>query len=594
MTDILYQISPVDPNAHLFRVTVTVNSPDAEGQTLYLPNWIPGSYMIRDFSRHIVSMSATCGDQPVALTKMDKSTWQAEAVEGALCIVYDVYAWDLSVREAHLDATHGFFNGTSVFLCVAGQEASPCRLQIAPPETVYGDPWRVATAMSSVDVDTDGFGWYQCEDYDELIDHPVEMGAFERYIFDACGVEHELVLSGQFRTDGERICRDLKRICEHQIRFFGEPAPVDRYLFLVQIVGDGYGGLEHRASTSLIASRNSLPRPGETGYSDEYIEFLGLCSHEYFHTWNIKRIKPAVFMPYALQQESYTTLLWAFEGITSYYDDLTLVRTGLITPEQYLGLVGRTISRVWKGKGRLKQSIADSSFDAWNKFYKQGENAPNAIVSYYAKGALIALNLDLLLRRETQGKVTLDHVMRAAWQEYGLAGVGLDEHAMERLVASVSGLDLTDFFDSAVRGTDDLALSSILKHAGVELEWRASQSSQDRGGKPIVNPLRPLSLGVRIQPGTSQVTHVFEGEAGHFAGLAAGDQLVALDGLKLDEATATSLLSRYSAGDTVHLHFFRRDELMQSDLILQPAPMDTCALTIFDEAALQVWLEADQ
>src|SRR5581483_4613820 len=332
---------------------------------------------------------------------------------------------------AHLDTTHAFFNGPSVFLKVEGREDDPCEVEILPPKGARYRSWRVATAMRRKDAGPNGFGTYRADNYDELIDHPVEIGAFTLPAFRACGVPHGVALTGRHRADMDRLCRDLKVLCETQIRFFGEPAPMDRYLFLVTAVGEGYGGLEHRSSTALLCSRDDLPQKGVAEVTNGYRTFLGLASHEYFHTWNVKRIRPAAFSPYDLNRESYTTLLWAFEGITSYYDDLLLVRSGLITRDAYLELLGKAVTSVLRAPGRLKQTVEESSFDAWIKYYRQDENAPNAMVSYYVKGGLVALCLDLLIRSETQGRRSLDRVMRALWKRYGQKGVGIPEDGIE-------------------------------------------------------------------------------------------------------------------------------------------------------------------
>ena len=380
---IFYTIVPRDLAGHLFNVTLTVANPDPDGQTFALPAWIPGSYMIREFARNIVRIRAERAGAAVALTKLDKHTWRAAPGAGALTLHYEVYAWDLSVRAAHLDQTHGFFNGTSVFLRVVGQEATAHQVDIQRPGDAAARTWRVATSMQEAGAKRYGFGTYGAANYDELIDHPVEMGNFELATFEAHGIPHDIVITGRVpNLDMARLQADLKAICETQIAFF-EPltkrAPLERYVFMTMAVGDGYGGLEHRASTALICARADLPttanqKPGEPG--EGYLQFLGLCSHEYFHTWNVKRIKPAVFAPYDLQVENYTPLLWLFEGFTSYYDDLMLVRAGIIGETTYFKLQAKTVCGVLRGSGRLKQSVAESSFDAWSKYYRQDENSP--------------------------------------------------------------------------------------------------------------------------------------------------------------------------------------------------------------------------
>jgi predicted metalloprotease with PDZ domain len=408
-----YRIVPVDPVMHLFDVTLTINKPDSEGQLLSLPAWIPGSYMVREFARNIVSISASSEGRKHKLKKLDKHTWLAAPCKGILEVTYQVYAWDLSVRAAHLDQTHGFFNGTSVFLKAHGKEALSHIVDIQAPEGDAFTGWRVATSLRELKARRHRFGTYIADNYDELIDHPVEMGEFKLISFAAHGVPHEMAITGHVpKLDSKRLAADLKKICEEQIALFeptSKAAPMSRYVFLTLAVGDGYGGLEHRASTALICARNDLPVVGQTELTDGYRGFLGLCSHEYFHTWNVKRIKPAAFAPYDLDQENYTTLLWMFEGFTSYYDDFILLRSGVIDAPAYLKLLEKTINGVMRSSGRLKQTVAESSFDAWTKYYRQDENAPNAIVSYYAKGSLVALLLDLIIRRDRRSR-TRKHV----------------------------------------------------------------------------------------------------------------------------------------------------------------------------------------
>ena len=582
-----YVVFPAHPAAHRFEVRCVVESPDPTGQRFALPAWIPGSYLIRDFARNIVSIRAEAGGKPVALEKTDKHTWRAASLKqpAALTVVIEVYAWDLSVRGAHFDETHAFFNGTSTFLRVIGQEDAPCLVDIQPPEGERYKDWRVATAMTPVQAGGDrrgkakrhGFGLYCAENYDELIDHPVEMGHFSHATFEACGVPHEVVITGRHDCDMSRLCRDLKRICEWQIRFFGEPAPMSRYVFLVTAVGNGYGGLEHRASTALLCSRNDLPFAGMSGLPEGYRTFLGLCSHEYFHTWNVKRIKPAAFTPYDLERENYTTLLWAFEGFTSYYDDLALLRSGAIELKDWLDLMAKTISNVLRTPGRLKQSLAESSFDAWSKFYRPDENTPNAVVSYYAKGALFALALDLTLRAKTDGRVALDDVMRALWERHGKTGIGVGEDDIRRIAEECSGLKLKRLFADGVSGTHDLPLRKLLAPFGVDLTLEVTAAA------------KTPSLGVKINAEANvaneiRLATVFDGGAAQTAGLAAGDALVAVDGLRVTPSTLDKLLARHQPGDTVRIHAFRRDELMEFTVRLDPPPADNARLAIREGA----------
>lgn len=580
-----YRIRPHRPEAHLYEVELTIAGP-ADEQVLSLPAWIPGSYMIRDFAKNIVTLTASDDRGDVAVQKLDKQTWRCAGARGTLFVRYEVYAWDLSVRSAHLDGTHGYFNGTSVFLRVHGRDEVPCTVELLPPPGDAFSDWRVATTLPRGGAELYGFGGYHAADYDELIDHPVEMGRFTLVRFQAAGIPHEMALTGRHRADTERLAADLKKICEYHASLFGPP-PVDRYLFQTMVVGEGYGGLEHRSSCSLMCSRDDLPLPGREKSTDRYRNFLGLCSHEYFHTWNVKRIKPAAFQPFDLSREVNTSLLWAFEGITAYYDDLGVKRAGLISEQEYLETLGQTITRVLRNPGRFKQSVSESSFDAWTKFYKQDENAPNAIVSYYVKGALAALGLDLSIRSGTAGERSLDDVMRALWQRYGKPGVGLTEENIESLIEEISGLTLKPYLDLALRGTEELPLAEILASFGIRLTLRPAESADDKGGTPPARETPPsVALGIRTaaDPAGVRIATVLDGSPAQTAGLSAGDIIVAVGALRATKETMEALLAAFEPGDRVEIHAFRRDELHVFTLTAAPPPADTAYLTVDEEA----------
>ncbi|MES9956336.1 MAG: PDZ domain-containing protein [Sedimenticola sp.] len=589
---ISYQVKPISPEAHLFEVTLKIAEPDQQGQMLVMPSWILGSYMIRDFAKNLVTLTAQSGGQQVAWEKQDKQSWLFAPCGGELTVTYTIYAWDLSVRSAHLDTTHGYFNGTSLFLRVVGQEQQPCDVELLPPDGDAYVGWRVATTLQENMASYLGFGSYQAANYDELVDHPVEMGAFDYAEFEVAGVPHAIAITGRHDADMERLCSDLEMLCNSHIDMFGQLPEMDRYLFQVMAVGDGYGGLEHRSSTSLICKRTDLPKRGEEKVTKGYRQFLGLASHEYFHLWNVKRIRPEAFKTADLSKEVHTRLLWAFEGITSYYDDLSLIRTGRVETESYLELLAQVITRVQRGSGRLKQSLSDSSFDAWTKFYKQDENAPNAIVSYYAKGALAALALDLTIRKETAGRLSLDDVMRALWERHGRTDTGVAEGDIESLVMEVTGLDLGDFFDRAIRGTDELELAPLLAHFGIGYRLCPAGSVDDLGsGKApeSTEEARPV-LGARIKSsnGAAELAVVLDGGAAQKAGLSAGDTLVAIGGIRATAGNVNDLVASVEKGERVEVHAFRRDELMSFDLKPLPAPEDTCHLWLLESPAPEV------
>ncbi len=581
-----YSIRLKNPGAHLFEVRLFVANPDPAGQLFSIPAWIPGSYMIRDYAKHVVSIRAEADDLDIELVKVDKSSWQAGACESPITLIAEIHANEQNVRGAHLDTTHAFFNGPCVFPAVVGQESHACELDIQRPANGLGSDWRVVTSLRAKDASKYGFGTYTSENYAELIDHPVEIGNLAIGEFEVTGIPHTIAIRGRTRVDMGRVCHDLNTVCEQHMRLMGAPKDLDRYVFLLTAHGEGYGGLEHRWSSSLICARDDLPRKGDLGVDKQYRKFLGLCSHEYFHLWNVKRMKPEVFTPYDLSTELYTGLLWVFEGITSYYDDLALARSGLISTESYLETLAKTITRVIRTRGRFKQSIEESSFDAWIKFYKKDANSSNATVSYYTKGSLIALALDLLLRLESNGKCSLDTVMRECWKQYGESGAGMPERGLESVASRLSGTDLSDFFIRYVRGTHELPLEQLLGKFGVKLCLRPAAGLRDTGGKPA-KPGRKLPswLGATLvnRSGCDIFSVVHAGSPAEQAGIAAADEAIAIDGLKVTASNIDSRLKGYHAGDTAQVTVFRGDELLRFMVRLEEPPADTCYLELIAE-----------
>jgi predicted metalloprotease with PDZ domain len=521
-----YRIDLADPAAHLFRVTLTVARP-AASLIVSLPVWIPGSYLVREFARHLSGLAARQGGRAVGVEQLDKASWRVDC-RGAstLTLAYDVYAFDPSVRAAWLDARRAFFNGTSLCLRVHGREDEPQRLRLGP----LPRGWQVATALRG-----SARGGYEAAHYDELVDHPVSLGTFWRGSFTAGGVAHEFVVEGALPSfDGARLLADAKRICDAQIAFWhGRKAPpFERYVFMLNAVDDGYGGLEHRASTALVASRRDLPRRGQAAASDGYVTLLGLVSHEYFHAWNVKRLRPAEFARYDYTRENYTRLLWFFEGFTSYYDDIFLLRAGVIDVPRYLKLLAKSINGVLGAPGRKVQSVAQASFDAWVKYYRSDENTPNATISYYAKGALVALAFDLTLR--AAGKGSLDAALRALWKASD--GGPIDEGDIARALAAEAGRPLDDELAAWVHGTDDLPLQALLAKVGVH--WAAEPATQAQ------------RLGLRVSESALagvQIKHVLRGGAAERAGVAAGDELLAVGGWRVRRLDDIALLG--DAGD---------------------------------------------
>ena len=516
-----YSVSVLNANAHLFAITLQVERP-AKNQRVSLPVWIPGSYLVREFSQNLQQLNASQSGKSIGLKQLDKHRWQAASEAGKpLEIRYEVYAFDASVRTAFLDASRGFFNATSLCLRVLGQEDQPHALELLKGDATAG--WEVATGLTPHDVDAQGFGHYRAENYDELADCPVEMGRFWSASFTAAGVEHRFVVAGAGEwMDGERLIRDTRKICETQIAFWHgkEKPPFSRYVFMLYASADGYGGLEHRNSTALICQRADLPRapvngekPAALKATDGYTTLLGLISHEYFHTWNVKRLRPAEFARYDYEGENYTELLWFFEGFTSYYDDLMLRRAGLIDDATYLQLVAKTINQVQQTPGRLVQTVAEASFDAWVKYYRMNENTPNATVSYYTKGSLVALCLDLTLRAE--GHSSLDAVMRELWQR--CEGGPMREVDLLRALKRLGKRSFESDILSWVHSTDELPLPSLLETRGVKAAHDKAPLAQQ------------LGLRVSEAGGSLVVKTVLRGGAAEAAGMAANDEWLGLE-----------------------------------------------------------------
>lgn len=581
-----YQVTVADPKGHYFDVQLQFEiardqlqgTGDERWIDLTLPAWIPGSYLIREFARNVLYVRARVGQVETTVTRERKDSWRVH-VDGAqiglaahsllIQCEWRVYAWDLSVRGAHLDDTHGFFNGTSLFLCPKGFEQEPVELTISRPSDDLQD-WLVACGLPSQPgtlkdphgcpiLRAGGQVKFIATDFDCLIDHPIEMGALRVESFSVLGVEHVFAVYGaDADLDLQRICNDLKPVCEIQIALF-EPdtkrAPFERYVFMLHATDNGYGGLEHRNSTSLLFNANELPQCGVEKTSKAYEGFLGLCSHEYFHSWNVKRMKPAAFVPYDLTQENYTRLLWIFEGFTSYYDDVVLARAGKLDEEAYLKSVCRNITQVRKGPGRMNQSVSDSSFDAWTKYYRQDENAPNAIVSYYTKGSLVALCIDSAIRKQSSGQKSLDDVMRLMWQRKGLTGEGLKEDEFPGLVLEATGIELNREIEQWTQSTDELPLDDALKTFGLSL-------SQTQNDEQIY-----LGLHGQFKPEGMLVKQVINGGPAHASGISAGDWLVALGEKKLTETNYKRLLAASRPGTPLRAIAFRADRLMEFSLV---------------------------
>ncbi len=561
-----YVVSLSRPHSHLF--DVEARFPPAQGELeVVLPVWTPGSYLVREYARHVQDISAsTDGGEPVPARRVDKRTVRIASNGRAVRLCYRVYANELTVRTSHLDGTHGYFNGATLFFYVEAWRNLEHRVRIEAPAG-----WRVFTALEPSGDEL------VARDYDELVDSPFEIGPHEPLSFTAAGVPHQIVVWGDAQLDRDKLVADLKKVCETESQLFGG-LPMKRYLFLVYATDKGRGGLEHKASTSLLFPRASFGQP--KGWED----FLTLAAHEYFHLWNVKRIKPKALVPFDYSRECYTTLLWAFEGVTSYYDNLLVRRAGLMSPSRYLTRLGETLSALHATPGRKALTLADASLLAWIKHYRPDENSPNSAISYYLKGEVVATLLDLEIRRATKDQKSLDDVMRLLWQRYGDER-GVPEDGVESAAAEVAGVDLSAFFDRAIRSADELDYS-VFAHVGLEAKFRVRESANDKGGSPPrwkPSEARERGwLGI-ITRGQNAIATVLDGSPAMEAGLYADDEIVALDGYKVDAAGLTSRCEEKKPGEVVRVTVFRRDRLLEIPVILGQKPADAVYLAKVDE-----------
>jgi predicted metalloprotease with PDZ domain len=561
-----YRLALPEPHDHLLHVETEVEAP-GDACELVLPVWTPGSYLVREFARHLEGVAAADGEgRPLPVERRDKHRLVVRARGAARAILrYRVYANELSVRTCHVDGTHGFVNGAAVFPYVPGREGERHVLEVRPPPG-----WRVATALEG------GPTEFTARDYDELVDSPLEIGTHRSVSFEALGKPHEIAIWGRGNLDEARLADDVRRVVETLGALMGG-LPYERYLFVLHLTEKRRGGLEHARSTTLNVGRMEFfPR-------EKYEETLGLFAHEFFHLWNVKRLRPAALLPYDYAREQYTRLLWWFEGTTSYYEQVALARAGILSPRRRLDLLGEALTALERTPGARKMSLEEASFLAWVKHYRPDENSPNSAISYYLKGELVAFALDLALRGAGR---SLDELLRMLYARH--AAGGLPEDGVERAAAELLGPDAARrFFDRFVRGVEPLALD--LEAIGLRPRHRLAQGFDDKGGTPPKNgdALPPAGhLGADIANGPRLVVRsVREGSPAHRAGLYAEDEIVAEDGFRVDRGALWDRLRERGPGGKLRLTVFRRDELVDVSVVLGETPEDTVWLEPMPEAS---------
>ena len=564
-----YQIEFDDYRQHLVHVTLRFLADPT--QVLSLPTWIPGSYLIREFSKHIESVRAYDeAGRVLKISKFEKNKWRLFNTDHELITVeYDVYAYDLSVRGAYVDQTRLYVNPACLCLGLDGQEHKAVEVEVfLPPELKH---FQIATGLASKSL-VKGRFTLKADNYAQLIDSPFELAEQTRFSFEANGIPHEFVVSGKHAMNIARMQQDIEKICATEISMFGS-APFKNYTFMTMATGNNYGGLEHPNSTSLITPRDDLPKTDEPEEpSADYQRFLGLCSHEYFHSWLVKFIRPENFANYDLNQEGYTSLLWIFEGFTSYYDDLILLRSGVISQESYIKLLKVQIDRYLQNPGRAIQSVSESSFDAWVKFYRQDENSNNAGTSYYNKGCLVALCLDMGLRLRGS---SLDALMRKLY-ENAQNGIQVNERTIVDLCNELTGDDWIEQINHLINTTDELPLDQLLPEFGLNYTLKNDKSL-------------PLGLKLVDKPDGVLIQSARRDGVAVQAGLSANDVIVAIDGIK----ATVKLVEKYAKQEGTYTVFaFRRDEFIQFDVQTGGSALTEVELNVADQNKADTWLKA--
>lgn len=531
-----YRVAMPEPASHLFEVTLDIQNWKAATLDLKLPVWTPGSYLVREYAKHLQDFRAeTTAGQAISWQKVSKNHWQIEGGKvTALHIYYRVFAHELTVRTNHLDSTHGFFNPGALLMYVPGFEETEVRLAIAPPPG-----WTITTALPSADQPNT----FIADTFDTLVDSPVEIGTHALHDFDVLGKPHQWAIWGQGNFEIERIIADTKKVVEVEAEIFGE-LPYEHYLFLLHLSANGYGGLEHKSSTTLLYPRFNFRK------DEDYNRFICLVAHEFFHLWNVKRIRPKALETFDYDQENYTDCLWFCEGVTSFYDLAIPMRAGIYDAKNYLKLITDSIKRLQAIPGRQVQSLSESSFDTWIKLYRPDANTKNAQVSYYLKGELVSLLLDLLIRKESGNVRSLDQVMQQMWQQFGQSETGYTHAQLKSVVESVAGIHLNDFWEKYIEGTAELPYDTFLNPFGLELKSETADNT-------------PPYFGVELksETGIAVVKTVIKGSPAEKAGIAPEDQILAFDGYRVRANQWCDRLLNYRPGDTLQVTIFHDEEL---------------------------------
>ena len=547
-----YQVEMSQPTSHLFEVTLRISNWQETQLDLKMPVWTPGSYLVREYARHVQDFAAEDSSSQKSLVsrKISKNHWQIVTENVSEIIVsYRVYANDLTVRTNHLDATHGYFNPAALFMFVPGLTQESITIKIVPPQ----EDWQVSTTLTPV---AEEENTYIAQDFDTLVDTPFEIGQQEIFDFEVLGKPHQLAIWGQGNIKQKQVIKDTKKIIETEAKIFGG-LPYEKYLFLLHLSGSGYGGLEHKDCCTL-----NYPRLGFRD-RDKYNRFLQLVAHEFFHLWNIKRIRPQALETFDYEQENYTSSLWFSEGTTSYYDILIPLRSGVYNRKKFLENLSKDLTRYLTIPGRHVQPLGESSFDAWIKLYRRDGYSDNNQISYYLKGQFVSLLLDLLIRAKYHNQRSLDDVMRLLWQRFGKEEIGFTPQQLQQSIEEIAEQDLSIFFHNYLETTAELPFDDYLQPFGLKV-------------KPIPDkePVPHLGLKVSTENGRESIKFVEANSPAAIAGIDIGDELLAIEGLKVKSGELNEHLKSYQSGDRISVTIFHQDELKTlSATLAEPRPI---------------------
>ena len=542
-----FEISFSEPQAHYADVKMEIRNLPKDYIDVKMPVWTPGSYLVREYAKNVESLTATSAENtPLVTEKINKNTWRITADKSRnVTVQYRVYSFEVSVRTNFVDDSHAFLSPAGTFLYVDGLLQLPATVTVIPHAS-----WsKISTGLEPVAGETNT---YTAPDFDTLFDSPIEVGNQDVFTFEAAGVLHEIAMVGGGNYDKDRLAKDCATIVEQETRIFGDN-PNKRYVFIVHNYQSGGGGLEHLNSTVLGASRN--------GYQNErsYVGFLGLVAHEYFHLWHVKRLRPAELGPFDYDTENYTRALWIMEGFTAYYDNLVLRRCGFLNENSYLQAVSNDISTIENRPGNQFQSAEEASFDAWIKYYRPNENSANTGISYYSKGALLAMLLDVKLLAETNGKKRLDDILKAAYETFYVKEKrGFEEHEFQALIEQVTGVSVADIFEAA-RTAGPLDYNRYLNAVGYEVVDYNDGSD-----------LPDLGIATSVSEGRVVVTGVSRGTAAWNAGINVRDEIIAINGERLDTQgkELSRVLQTAAVGDVLHVLISRDGKIRQLDATL--------------------------